>query len=597
MRVLIPLSVVCCLGLVSCSGTQTLISARETDPAAVSPAADDLARNLESQLEAAIATGGSDETLPANTWSDPSGGRRALLQRPGAPFPPVRFLVLSDTHHLSSDLWEPGNALSHWLATNDGKVLVRSDALLQAIEATVRRENRRAPLDFVAITGDLTTNGAAVSHRELAAAAERIAAIGVPVYVIPGNHDVLNPWAARLAGGRPERVASVSPEEFATIYDGVGYGAAVSRAPDDLSYRVDVGDRLSLLMLDSAQWSRNEELGYPRTPGAIGIRQREWLGRQLGEIREAGRAPLVFMHHNLLAHGRARGYATLQYVVDEAPRLARMLWDGGAPIVFTGHIHARNATGLRGQAGEWIYDLAASATSLYPHEYRLVTIDDRQRLRLEPRLLGGFPEDENGRSAVGAARADGASAGRASGVASDSAADTDARFREWSLATYLSDVSTTFSPNLRQELLASSSADRIGRILCAGAGASRGSAALSRRDPGEEGDCDGESRLELMTLYLGVWSALHRSGTDSVGVPAALTANSTVLRDGEELWRTVAPERFESLLDSWSADPPPTDGSITIDLRTGRWRAGHRDRTATRRGTGAPSAAEPPPVP
>ena len=500
--------------------------------------ADELAMALRasevgSGLENGDGSDGNDVPPGSAELRAPSGGTRPLLERPGAPFPSVRFLVLSDPHHLSPALWETGDAFARWLSTNDGKVLARSEDLLIAIERTVLAEHQRTPLDFVAITGDLTANGSVEGHREMAALARRIGAAGVPVFVIPGNHDLRNPWAARFSGSTAERVPSVSPERFAAMYGEAGYDAAVSRSPDDLSYRIDLGDRLSLLMLDTSISSRNEVLGYPQPTGAVSTRQSAWLRQELSAIAEDGRAPLVFMHHNLLSHGRTRGYGSLQYVVDEAPRLARLLWDGGAPVVFTGHLHARNTTGLRGQAGEWMYDVAAGAVSVYPHEYRRVAIDSRGRLKMEPRALFGFPGGDDA-------------------------------FRRWALATYLSDTTRAFTDRLEDELPAAHPGDDLGDVLCAGVSPMFA----------VDGECRAEAELDGLARYLAVWSILHRSGVDSAGAVERVAAVAPGLALAAERWRTVAPERFTRLTYAWSVDPPPSDGTITINLATGYWREG-----------------------
>lgn len=520
--------------MAGCAGETGLRDRRTEDPAAVMPETAALAAALETawpRRQTRPLRQGPDPPVPR----DPSGGTRPLLPRPGAedaPYPAARFLVVSDPHHLSPSLWEAGEAFARWLSTNDGKVLARSAEVLAALEATIRAEHAAAPLDFVAITGDLSANGSHASHREVASLAERLGSAGIPVFVIPGNHDVNNPWAVRFGETAFEALDPVTPTAFAEIYRNAGYGDARRRAPADLSYRVDLPSGLSLLMLDSAVWNRNAALGYPYTPGAIGTRQREWMTAQLAELRAAGRAPLVFMHHNLLSHGRLRGYATLQYVVDEGPRIARLLWDGGAPVVFTGHIHARNHTGLRGQAGEWIYDLASDAVSLFPHGYRIVEIDRRQRMTVIPRELDGF---------------------------------ADAAYREWSLATYLADFVDGAAEGLREELLAATPAESIGEILCAGV-----DAAADAPRVGTPADCDPEADLTAMATYLAVRSLRHRNGLDGAVIPTERLPATLV--DAESLWRRRAPARFDRLLRTWAEDPAPSDGPIEIDLVTGRWR-------------------------
>ncbi|MFW5827729.1 MAG: metallophosphoesterase family protein [Alkalispirochaeta sp.] len=539
--------------LTGCGPDDPLQLQRQTTPTAVTDTAAEVAAEL-----AAVTAAGATPFDPE--LRNPTGGGAARLQREGVPYPSVRFIVLSDFHHLSPRLWEPGRAFARWLSTNDGKVLSRSRELLDAAERTVAMEHEADPLDFVVITGDLTANGSVQGHEDIAAMTRRIRELGVPVFVIPGNHDVNNPWAAELKGERAERVPSVRRETFMAVHASGGYEDAVSVAPDDLSYRVNVGDTLTLFLLDTVMWRDNHEIGVPRSTGEIGGRQRRWLQDELARVRREGRASLVFMHHNLLNHGPHRGYGSRRYVIDEGPRFARLFREHGVPVVVTGHIHARNNTGSVDADGAWLYELAGGAISLYPHEYRVVTIDgETQQLTMEPRRLRGF---------------------------------SDPAFREWSMATYSSDFVPGAMERVRRELVASSPLEEIGEVLCAGvAGAAGGgdaaaggdtaggggAAATRGSEPGAArlttGACAGDTErdLEAMAIYLALWRLQHRDGVDRPGVAEAAVAAAEVVGSGRDLWRGPAGAYYSRLQRGFGTDPPPHDGAITIDLTSGRW--------------------------
>ncbi|MEX2442827.1 MAG: metallophosphoesterase [Alkalispirochaeta sp.] len=513
----------------ACAQEDALQVQRQANPPAVTPTAGAVA----AELAAATGPGATpfDEKRDAERMPrNPTGGEAAPLQREGPPYPSVRFIVLSDFHHLSSRLWEPGRAFARWLSTNDGKVLSRSDELLSAAERTVAAEHDSDPLDFVVITGDLTANGSVQGHEDIAAMTAQIGALGVSVFVIPGNHDVNNPWAAQLTGDRASELPSVSRERFMDVHAEAGYGNAVSISPDDLSYRVDVDEKLTLFLLDTAMWKDNHEIGVPRSTGEIGRDQRRWLQDELAQVRRTGRAPLVFMHHNLLNHGPHRGYGSRRYVVDEGPRVQRLFQEYGVPVVFSGHIHARNNTGSVDADGAWLYELAGGAISLYPHEYRVVTIDgERQELTMEPRRLRSF---------------------------------SDPAFREWSMATYISDFTTGYVERLRRELVASSPMEEIGEVLCAGvAGADT------------DGTCDGdtEADLEAMAVYLALRRLQHRDGVDRQELAEAAVEASDTVQRGRELWRGAGAAYYSRLRRGFGSDPSPVDGAITIDLDHGCW--------------------------
>jgi len=309
-----------------------------------------------------------------------SAEEEELLRRDGPEYPSGRFMVVSDLHHLSPKLWSDGPAFRQLMSTNDGKLVERSAAILHALESAARRKQP----DFLVVTGDLTFNGARQSHEEVAATFARIEAAGIPVYAIPGNHDINNPWASRFEGSRNKKVAAVDPGEFREIYAPFGYAEAASRNADSLGYAVHRSSGLRLLLLDTNQYTTNHEAGYPDAGGSIGPAREGWLASQLDGGGDGSSEPpptLLFFHHSLLAHERNPGLVVPKWI-DMWPRYARWFWDGAAPITFTGHVHLQDIAGLRGEKGEWIYDVATGAFATFPHSYRIVEIDDAQRMRI-----------------------------------------------------------------------------------------------------------------------------------------------------------------------------------------------------------------------
>jgi 3',5'-cyclic AMP phosphodiesterase CpdA len=317
-----------------------------------------------------------------------SSDEEEILPREGPDYPAGRFMVASDLHHLSPELWNDGPAFRQLMSSNDGKLTARSAEVLTALEAAARREEPA----FLVVTGDLTFNGARRSHEEVAASFARIEEAGIPVYAVPGNHDINNPWASRFHGQRSETVPAVDPAEFREIYAGFGYREAVSEDPESLAYAIRRPSGLRLLLLDSNQYSRNADLGYPDSAGSIGPVREQWLRSRL-ETRRADTPTLLFFHHNLLAHERNPGPVVPKWI-DTWPRYARLFWDNAAPTVFTGHSHLQDIAGLRGEQGEWIYDVATGSFSTFPHSYRIVDIGDDRRMRIYGRraVATDFPD-------------------------------------------------------------------------------------------------------------------------------------------------------------------------------------------------------------
>ncbi|MDR2900488.1 MAG: metallophosphoesterase [Treponema sp.] len=141
---------------------------------------------------------------------------------------------------------------------------------------------------FVAITGDITQSG---TPQELELFLKTADAFGVPCYPVIGNHDIYfgnwNTWEKMIGS---------------------------------TTYRIDAGEKTTLLMLDSANAS-------------FGKDQLDWLETQLGT---AGEHTFVFTHANLFTSGGGE----FQQLTDIRERFRIMsLLEGKCTAFFSGHSH------------------------------------------------------------------------------------------------------------------------------------------------------------------------------------------------------------------------------------------------------------------
>lgn len=144
----------------------------------------------------------------------------------------ITFFVTSDTHYLAKGLTDGGQAFQQFVNTGDGKETNYMDPLMSAFTRDIKNKKP----DVLIISGDLTLDGEKQSHLELAQRLEEIKKSGTLVYVIPGNHDILNPYARGFKGNSQYVVDSISPSDFSKIYGDFGYNDAISRDKDSLSY-------------------------------------------------------------------------------------------------------------------------------------------------------------------------------------------------------------------------------------------------------------------------------------------------------------------------------------------------------------------------
>ena len=121
-------------------------------------------------------------------------------------------------------------------ADKDGLMLSKSAALLDAAIAKVKASDA----DVLLVTGDLTNNGSKTSHQYVASKLAEVKAEGIPVYVIPGEHDVRE-------GGT---TTAVSKAVFKDLYKDFGYGEA-QQDPSSASYVADLGNGFKAVMSDS----------------------------------------------------------------------------------------------------------------------------------------------------------------------------------------------------------------------------------------------------------------------------------------------------------------------------------------------------------
>ncbi|MCX7038192.1 MAG: metallophosphoesterase [Spirochaetes bacterium] len=315
---------------------------------------------------------------------------------PPAAFPPVRIAILSDLHLFDASTSRPGPAFDRNLVRGL-KLQAESRAILEAALPRVADEGP----DIVLVCGDLTKDGERTSHelaaRELAALEKDGArGGGTRVYVIPGNHDILNPDSARYEEDAVVPVESISPVDFPAIYRDLGYGEALRRDPSSLSYLAEPVPGLWLLAIDSCRYRENR--ASPISSGRVAASTLAWIDGVLADARSCGAVVLPFMHHGLLEHFRGQKRYAPSRLVDGAERLAALLARGGVRVVFTGHGHVQDVAERR-IGRQVLFDVGTGSLVTYPNPWRVVQIEGPGRMGiLTERVLAtadrqdGFPE-------------------------------------------------------------------------------------------------------------------------------------------------------------------------------------------------------------
>jgi hypothetical protein len=312
---------------------------------------------------------------PAAGPFTPREGRDAL-------YPPATFAVFADTHYYDPGLGTAGPDFHEDLEREVKLIEHTPEILEQAL-----KEVAALQVDFLLICGDLTREGEHSSHRLLQETLTAYSRRGLKILVINGNHDVNNSRARSYPGGRRCKVETLSGEGFARMYREQGYGQALYRDPNSLSYLAEPVPGLWLFCLDTCIWHRGE-----REEGRLSRSTLTWLRPLLDQGRREGKGLLAMMHHGLLEHYPGNLKFFRPYIIDNHREAAELLAGAGVRVVFSGHFHSQDIA-FRDSGGQppFIYDVETGSLATYPCPYRLVRLDASQRLQISTRRVTAIP--------------------------------------------------------------------------------------------------------------------------------------------------------------------------------------------------------------
>ena len=234
------------------------------------------------------------------------------------------LIVATDLHYLSPSLTDHGEFFGRVMEAGDGKVTELCEEITDAFLREVKAQRPEALI----LTGDISFNGEKESHLALAEKLTALEEAGVPVFVLPGNHDMYRQCYS-FFGTEGERTETVSAEEFAAIYAAFGFDAAVSRDKDSLSYVAQLDETTRVLMLDADTLHDFCSLSGTTL---------SWIERRLSEAVAEGQTVLAACHQNLYRHSKFGA----GYVLGCADELHALLEKYGVPLLLSGHLHIQH---------------------------------------------------------------------------------------------------------------------------------------------------------------------------------------------------------------------------------------------------------------
>lgn len=312
----------------------------------------------ESQEEERL-EGGAKRRNPRN--KEKRGTQEAPVE---SVYTPPTIWLATDLHYQSPQMTDFQSAFDTYTMGNDGTIVPYLDEITEAFLEEVRTKHPSALL----LSGDLSQNGEKANHEALAKKLERVQAAGIPVLVIPGNHDINHPWAATYFDDQVSPAEGTSSEEFYQIYRKFGYDQAASRASDSLSYVYHLDEKYWLMMLDSCMCEPVHETG-----GKLSEETVAWMKTQLEEAKKQGVTVIPVSHHNLLDE------STLypeECTIENTKEVTALLEEYGVPVYLSGHLHLqrikKHVSNLKTPGGYGIREIVTSPLSMSPCQYSIL---------------------------------------------------------------------------------------------------------------------------------------------------------------------------------------------------------------------------------
>lgn len=287
----------------------------------------------------------------------------------------LTFYITSDIHYFSKSLTDYGKAFKEFKYTGDGKQI---DYITEIFDTFADEVKSNKP-DFLIISGDLTLNGEKKSHEELSSKLESIKSSGVPVYIIPGNHDINNPWARQFKNEKQLKTDYISKNDFLTLYNNFGYKDSISMDKNSLSYLAAPSNKLWLLMIDDNNYENNISLQYPEVNGFVSKNTLKWINSCGKLAKEKGAKIIAVSHHNVINHSE---YIYSGFTIDNNDDVIKCLKDSNINLSLSGHIHFQSIKNYNTN-NYTLYEIANSSLAAYPQKYGVVKLSKDNYLSYE----------------------------------------------------------------------------------------------------------------------------------------------------------------------------------------------------------------------
>lgn len=273
---------------------------------------------------------------------------------------PLTIWVASDLHHISPELIENSTEFTQMMKNADGKLSEYSSEIIDAfLEAVIDKKP-----DMLILPGDLTFNGELRSLGELKSKLTKVQNAGIPVLVIPGNHDISSPYAADYSNDEINMTENIEENSFKVLCSELGYKYAKSADANSFSYLYELAEDVDILMLDS---------NTKGAPGRVSSETLKWVRNALGtENNQDQGVTISVTHQNVVAQN---SFISDGFVIENSKEVQSLLEENDIKYNLSGHTHMFHEAGEKG-----IKDINIGSLTVSPLQYLVLNIDENREI-------------------------------------------------------------------------------------------------------------------------------------------------------------------------------------------------------------------------
>jgi 3',5'-cyclic AMP phosphodiesterase CpdA len=311
---------------------------------------------------------------------------------PNLPALDLNISIISDPHLFDSELGLPGSSFDE-AKKNSRKMIAESESILISAINTILSTNS----ELVLIPGDLTKDGEKSSHIKFAQYIQQLSDAGKKVFVVPGNHDILNPDSYRYEGDSKIRTETITPDDFKQIYHNFGYNGALYIDNNSLSYIAEPIDGLWIIAMDACRYNENTDRHV--VGGKFNQSTLNWIKGKIKEGKAKGKLMLGMLHHGILEHFKDQKENPIgsEFVIDDFKNISEDFANLGLNFIFTGHFHATDIVKSNTE-NSFLYDIETGSLLTYPVAMRTINIKQSQTMDISTNYVNDVNLDLKGMS-------------------------------------------------------------------------------------------------------------------------------------------------------------------------------------------------------